>query len=199
MRRRSPIHHEGTARSGLPAEAGAWLLPTARSSIAAHLGAPVEPPPTPAWAQSEGACFVTLTVRDDDSLRGCIGSLRAWRPLAADVAGNAVAAATRDPRFPAVTRRELDGLRVEISVLSAPEPLEFVDQADLAHRLRPGIDGVILSWRGHRGTFLPQVWEELPDPARFRDQLKRKAGLPADWWADDADIERYTVAAWKEP
>lgn len=195
------VHHERTAVSSPPSGAGSWLLPAARASIAGRLGAQAESPPAPIppWALDDGACFVTLTVRGDDSLRGCIGSLRAWRPLHADVAANAVAAATRDPRFPAVTRPELDGLRVEVSVLSTPAPVEFAGQADLRRRLRPGVDGLILSWRGHRSTFLPQVWEELPDPARFLDRLKLKAGLPSDWWADDAGIERYTVRAWKEP
>ncbi|AFV90275.1 MAG: AmmeMemoRadiSam system protein A [Acidipropionibacterium acidipropionici] len=191
------LQHPRTSR--LPADAGSWLLPVARASIARHLGAPVAPPAAPRWAMAEGACFVTLRVRDNDSLRGCIGSLRAWRPLADDVTANAVAAATRDPRFDAVTRPELDRLNVEVSVLSSPDPLAFDDQADLRRRLRPGVDGLILTWHGHRGTFLPQVWEELPDPARFLDQLKRKAGLPSDWWADDAVLERYTVTAWKEP
>jgi AmmeMemoRadiSam system protein A len=143
-----------------------------------------------------GAAFVTLT--QGGELRGCIGSLEAWRPLRADVQANALAAAFDDPRFPPLRADELDRTRIEVSVLSAPEPLEFADRADLLARLRPGVDGLILHTRGHRGTFLPQVWEQLPTPELFLAHLVRKAHLPAGYWSDDVRIDRYTVTAFEE-
>ncbi len=186
---------------GPPADAGSWLLPAARGAIAEALGLDAGWRPAPGWATAPGACFVTLTVRGGrpERLRGCIGSLQAWRPLAADVRGNAVAAATRDHRFPPVQAAELEDLRIEVSVLSGSTPIAFAGQQDLLAGLRPGVDGLVLAWGGHRGTFLPQVWEQLPDPRDFLDQLKRKAGLPASWWSEDAVVERYTVTAWEEP
>ena len=131
-------------------------------------------------------------------LRGCIGTLQAHRPLREDVEANAVAAATRDPRFPPLSRAELEDAIVEVSVLSAPTALPVADEAELLARLRPGVDGVILSDAGHRATFLPQVWEQLPDPADFLAHLRRKAGLPAGHWGRGLTIETYTVTAWQE-
>lgn len=128
----------------LPAQAGLVLLPLARQAIARRLGVPCPAPPPAgadaAWLQEEGASFVTLTL--DGALRGCIGSLRAYRSLRADVEDNAVAAATRDPRFPTLTAVELGAVLLEVSVLSAPAPLEAGSQAELLARLRPGVDGV---------------------------------------------------------
>lgn len=192
------------AHAQLPADAGDWLLPEARAAIDEAVSARPgvrRRPAAPDWAELPGACFVTLTVRGDrrpEKLRGCIGSLLPWRSLAADVRGNAVAAATRDPRFPAVGPTEPAGLRIEVSVLSDSLPIDFTSEAQLRTLLRPGIDGLVLEWDGHRGTFLPQVWQQLPDPGTFLDQLKRKAGLPVTWWSDDAVVERYTVTAWQE-
>ena len=183
-----------------PAQAGLVLLPLARQAIARRLGVPCPAPPPAgadaAWLQEDGASFVTLTL--DGALRGCIGSLRAYRPLRADVEDNAVAAATRDPRFPTLTAVELGAVCLEVSVLSAPAPLEAGSQAELLARLRPGVDGVVLSASGHHATFLPQVWSDLPDPARFLELLRRKAGLPPGYWGPDVVVETYTVTAWKE-
>lgn len=141
--------------------------------------------------QQPGASFVTLTRHGE--LRGCIGSLEARRPLLEDVAENAFNAAFRDPRFLPVDRHECDQLDLHISVLSPTEPLHFRDEADLLRQLRPGIDGLVLSDGRHRGTFLPQVWEQLPDPQDFLTHLKRKAGLPAAHWSPRLKVERYTV------
>lgn len=202
-----------SARIRIPDEAGRWLLPTARQAITAAVTPDQDPPrqPVPGWAEQPGACFVTLTVREDtghqekasqqhrpERLRGCIGTLTAWRRLSEDLPANAVAAATRDPRFPPVRAEELAGLRVEVSVLSPGVPIDATGEQDLRSRLRPGVDGLILRWRDHRGTFLPQVWAQLPDPRSFLDQLKVKAGLPVSWWSDDAVVERYTVDSWQE-
>lgn len=205
-----------------PAGAGAILLPLARGAIAARLD-PVGPagptgPSAPdaarrtvpeaavraaadaAWLDAPGASFVTLTSgrAPGGALRGCIGSLGARRPLREDVEANAVAAALHDPRFAPLTARELDDTVVEVSVLSAPTVLPAADEAELLARLRPGVDGVVLSACGRRATFLPQVWEQLPDPADFLARLRRKAGLPADYWGRDVVVETYTVTAWQE-
>jgi len=141
--------------------------------------------------REDRASFVTL--KTDGRLRGCIGSLEAHQPLALDVIDNAYAAAFRDPRFQPLAPEELDGLHIHISVLGRPEPLEFDSEQDLIARLRPGIDGLILREGTRRGTFLPSVWESLPEPAEFLRQLKRKAGLPADYWSDRVQVWRYTT------
>ena len=143
-----------------------------------------------------GATFVTLTQRGQ--LRGCIGSLEAHRPLGHDVRENALAAAFRDPRFAPLAAEEFDVTRVEVSLLTAPEPLAFADEAGFMAQLRPGIDGIVFQYGRHRSTFLPQVWESLPDPNLFMQQLKRKAGLPPNFWHETVTIARYEVTKWKE-
>lgn len=145
------------------------------------------PPALQGWRAS----FVTLTLHD--ALRGCIGSLEARRPLAHDVSDNAYAAAFRDPRFNPLTTRERAELHLHISILQPPHVLTVPDEATLCARLRPGIDGLIIEDQAHRATFLPSVWENLPDPAQFIQALKRKAGLPADYWSDTLHIASYTV------
>lgn len=135
------------------------------------------------------ACFVTLTI--NHLLRGCIGSLRAVEPLVASVAHNAYAAAMTDPRFPAVTSNELNALSYEISVLTPPEPMPVENEEQLLRDIRPGIDGVILEGEGCGATYLPSVWEQLPEPGEFIRQLKLKAGLPADYWSSSMTIQRY--------
>lgn len=150
-----------------------------------------------AWLDEPGAVFVTLR-RTDGQLRGCIGSIEARRPLLEDLRRNAVAAAVRDPRFPPVGPAELEKLHLEVSCLTAPEPLVAGSEAAALRLLQPGVDGVILSYGGHRATFLPQVWTQLPEPADFLLQLKKKAGLPADFWAADVRLSRYRVRKWCE-
>ncbi|MBK7422548.1 MAG: AmmeMemoRadiSam system protein A [Propionivibrio sp.] len=175
---------------------GGALLTIARNAIGKRFGEEaraLEPHPELA---KPGATFVTLT--QNGQLRGCIGSLEAYRPLAADVAENAVAAAFRDPRFPPLASEDLARTRVEVSLLEASQPMDFIDEADVIARLRPGIDGLILTHGHRRATFLPQVWESLPDPRRFMAQLKLKAGLPADFWDEQITLARYGVQKWKE-
>jgi len=140
------------------------------------------------------ASFVTLKKRGE--LRGCIGAIAAVRPLVEDVAHNAFAAAFEDPRFPGLRAAELPELEVHISVLSQPEPIQFRNEAELVSRIRPDVDGLILTQGPHRGTFLPSVWEQLRDPREFLDHLKRKAGLPADYWSDAIQVQRYTTTSW---
>ena len=136
------------------------------------------------------ACFVTLEL--DKHLRGCIGHLSAQQPLIQDVVQNAYAAAFQDPRFAPLSASEFTRITLDISVLSEPQPLPYRDREDLLQQLQPGIDGLILSSAdGHRGTFLPSVWKSLPQADTFLDALVCKAGLPAGYWSDDLQIERY--------
>ncbi len=184
----------------IPEDAGRVLLTLARGAIERELvggRGRVAPAAEAPWLREPGATFVTLT--SAGRLRGCIGSLQAWRGVGEDVVANARAAAFGDPRFPPVAASELPRLRVEVSLLSASSPVTFADEADAVAQLRPGVDGVILTAPGRRGTFLPQVWDELPDPRDFMAHLKRKAGLPASYWGPDVRLERYTVQKWSEP
>jgi AmmeMemoRadiSam system protein A len=132
------------------------------------------------------------------ALRGCIGSLAAHRRLGEDVAANAVNAAFRDPRFPAVTTVEWSQVEVEVSLLSTPRALRFADEAELLEAIVPGEDGLILEAEGRRGTFLPQVWESLPDKRQFLAELKRKAGLPAETRIGRCRISRYRVLKFRQ-
>ncbi|PKO38033.1 MAG: AmmeMemoRadiSam system protein A [Betaproteobacteria bacterium HGW-Betaproteobacteria-6] len=177
-------------------ELGATLLTLARNAIAVRFGQAQNPTDDSPELHKPGATFVTLTQRDN--LRGCIGSLEAWRPLVQDVQENAVAAAFRDPRFEPLTADELPITRVEVSLLTPAEPIFFTSEADALAQLRPEIDGVIFTAGHRRSTFLPQVWEQLPGPATFMAHLKQKAGLPANYWGSDVRLERYTVKKWKE-
>ena len=178
-------------------EQGRTLLGIARGAIGRQLGQAAAPRlDHPAWLSQPGASFVTLTM--DGVLRGCIGSLQAHRPLGHDVAANAENAAFRDPRFAPLTLQEWPRVAAEVSLLSVPEKAEFGDEIDLLGRLRPGVDGVILEHRGRRGTFLPQVWDSLPDRRGFMQELKRKAGLPADTPLAQCNVWRYQVVKWRE-
>ena len=146
-----------------------------------------------------GACFVTLKI--DGELRGCIGSLQAHRDLGEDLAENAKAAAFGDPRFGPLTPDEFDQVSVEVSVLSEPSPLFEgpVTEEEVLAALDPGRDGVILSWGPRRATFLPQVWEQLPDGRDFLAALKRKAGLPPNYWDPQMRIQTYQVSSSELP
>ena len=180
----------------MPADQGPILLPIARASIAQALGRTHEAREDAPWLLEHGACFVTLT--QGGELRGCIGTLQAHRPLLTDVKANALAAAFRDPRFAPLGTSELDVTRVEISLLSPMEPMAFSDEENALAQLRPDIDGVVFEYGHYRSTFLPQVWEQLPDVRDFMAHLKRKAGLPADFWAEGVRLSRYGVSKWKE-
>ena len=177
-------------------EKGSTLLKLARSEIASKLGHETAFPTQASWLQEPGASFVTLTRQGE--LRGCIGTLEAHRPLGLDVRENAVAAAFRDPRFMPLTREEFDDIRVEVSLLSPTEALAVASEEHALATLRPGIDGVVFEYGHYRSTFLPQVWEQLPEPAEFLAHLKRKAGLSMDFWSESVRLSRYTVSKWKE-
>ena len=171
------------------------LLNVARDSIARGLqsGQPlaVDLERMPEPFQAVAATFVTL--QRQGRLRGCIGTLEARAPLAVDVAHNAFMAAFRDRRFPPMRVDELIDVEVHISILGEPEPMGFKNEDDLVSQLRPGVDGLILQEGAHRGTFLPSVWEQIPDPQTFLGQLKRKAGLPTDYWSATLCVDRYTT------
>jgi AmmeMemoRadiSam system protein B/AmmeMemoRadiSam system protein A len=147
--------------------------------------------------QRRGATFVTLHDAQG-RLRGCVGRLEATRPLGVDVRANARAAAFEDSRFPPLRASEWPGLRVEVSLLETPEPMAVGDEAAALAALRPGVDGVILQWHGTRATLLPQVWEQCPQPSQFMAALKRKAGLPADFWSSDVRLSRYRVRSYTD-
>ncbi|MDV6343567.1 AmmeMemoRadiSam system protein A [Nitrosomonas sp. Is37] len=177
---------------------GKELLSIGRSAIACALNIPYrsksdEHAP---WLQELSACFVTLM--QDGRLRGCIGSLEAQRSLLMDVKSNAVSAALHDPRFVPLRAAEFDDIHIEISLLSPRLAMAVQDEADALAQLRPGIDGIVFEYGCYRSTFLPQVWEELSQPLQFLALLKRKAGLPADFWAEGVKLSRYTVTKWRE-
>jgi uncharacterized protein len=180
----------------MPTDAGTILISIARAAISSALGQPLAANQAQPWLQEPGATFVTLTQRGQ--LRGCIGTLQAHRSVLDDVQANAVAAATRDPRFSPLVAEELGATGIEVSLLSRMQPLDFGSEPDAMAQLRPGIDGVVFEFGRHRSTFLPQVWEQLPDRREFMAHLKQKAGLPANFWADGVRLQRYTVAKWKE-
>lgn len=179
----------------LSPEQNACLLETAKASIQHGLqyGQALVPPleDYDEALREPRASFVTLQI--GGQLRGCIGSLVAHRPLIADIAANAFAAAFSDPRFPPLRSDEFEQLEIHLSLLSPSSPMQFSSEQDLANQLRPGVDGLILSDRGRRGTFLPSVWASLPTPEQFLQHLKLKAGLPANHWSDSLQVERYTV------
>lgn len=181
---------------------GAMLLPLARHAIASEwrithtIAIEISSPDDAPWLHEPGACFVTLL--QESQLRGCIGSLEAHRSLHDDVKANAWAAAFADPRFAPLQDDELDAIEIEISLLSATQPLHFHDEAEALTQLQPGIDGVVFEYRHLRSTFLPQVWEQLPDAMEFLSHLKRKCGLPGNFWADGVRMHRYTVSKFRE-
>ena len=179
-------------------EAGRVLVEIARGSIANGLGLSSVPVKRNhlTWLLPAAATFVTLM--KEGKLRGCIGSLAAARPLGQDVAANARAAAFEDPRFPKLAREEWPLCEVEVSLLSAPKPIQFADEAELLERIRAGEDGLILECDGKRATYLPQVWEALPDKRSFLAELLRKAGLPADTRLARCRVQRYRVLKWKQ-
>jgi len=177
---------------------GRILLTLARSAIAEALGLSVDGfrPLEADWLEQQGACFVTLKMNGE--LRGCIGSLEPHRSLREDVHANAVAAALHDPRFPSLTADEFARVHIEVSVLMPLQKMDAGSEAEVLSRLVPGVDGVVFEYGMHRATFLPQVWEQLPDPALFMAHLKQKAGLPAAFWHPDVLIYTYKVEKYAE-
>jgi AmmeMemoRadiSam system protein B/AmmeMemoRadiSam system protein A len=179
------------ARSSLKGE------PAARSCGAGPEAAgPEATEPAAPWLEAERASFVTLT--RDGELRGCIGTLTPSRSLGEDIIANARAAASRDPRFAPVTTDEVDGLRIEVSVVSPLVPMTFADEAELLATVEPGRDGLALEYGRRHATFLPQVWNHLPDPGEFLAELRRKAGIPPSTPIERCTVSRYRVVKWRE-
>lgn len=181
----------------MPENPGKLLLPIARAAISKAFNQPTATVVEDEhWLQEKGASFVTLT--QHSQLRGCIGTLEPHRSLLLDVKANAYAAAFRDPRFAPLAEAELSYTEIEISLLSAMQPLQFSGEHDALAQLQPGIDGVTFEFNRYRSTFLPQVWEQLPDAATFMAHLKHKAGLHPEFWDEKVRLYRYTVNKWKE-
>jgi len=177
---------------------GQILLSLARSAISDALGQSLNgfTPHHDDWLQAKGACFVTLKI--NGNLRGCIGSLEAHRPLFEDVHANAIAAALHDPRFPPLTVDELHKTTIEVSLLSPMRKLDVQNEEEAIAKLRPGQDGVVFQYGGRKATFLPQVWEQLPDVHQFLAHLRIKAGLPPDFWHPDVLVYIYKVDKFSE-
>jgi AmmeMemoRadiSam system protein A len=146
------------------------------------------------------ACFITLRRRIDRALRGCTGTLVARHPLAHEVVSMTIQTAFNDPRFRPVNENEVDGLHLEVSVLTPPQPLIFDGPDDLLSKLRPGVDGVTLRWDNRRATFLPQVWDGYPDPRIFLSLLSEKMGRAPDAWRSPrTEVETYQAVIIEEP
>ncbi len=182
--------------TSVTSERGPVLLSIARTAVAAYLGrgeiARFDEP----WLLETGASFVTLT--QQGSLRGCIGSILPSRALQDDVRENAIAAAMRDPRFRPLGAEELDRTRFEVSILSPLERMTVRDEEDLIAQLEVGVDGLYLECGQRGATFLPQVWESLPEPHLFLRELRRKAGLAGDFWSPEMVWSSYRVEKWCE-
>jgi uncharacterized protein len=177
---------------------GKALLSIGRTAIAHALHVPyqLDVDETASWLQEMRACFVTLI--QNDELRGCIGTLEAHQSLLVDVKSNAVSAALYDPRFLPLKPNKFACTDIEISLLSSMKAMDFQDEVDALAQMRPGIDGIVLEYGRYRSTFLPQVWDELSQPQLFLNMLKRKAGLPVDFWSKGVRLLRYTVTKWRE-
>jgi len=187
----------GKGSDDLPQDVKVFLLKLARQNLEASVRGrpPVVPTNPPAITKDSCGCFVTLTKHA--RLRGCIGYIEGIKPLFEAVIDNAKNAALADPRFPQVTPAELADIEVEVSVLTRPEPLTYASPQDLLNKLEPGKDGIILSKGYHQSTYLPQVWDQLPDKVEFLENLAVKGGLPADGWKT-ADVKRYRAVHFHE-
>ena len=181
-------------RQPLTPEQGAALVALARQTLVRHFGetiAPTDPQrlmTTPSDQAFQARCGTFVTLKIDNQLRGCIGSLSATAPILEGVCDNALNAALHDPRFSPLDKKELEAVHIEVSVLSEPVPLAYTD-----------IDGVIIKRGGARATFLPQVWDQLPQPEPFLSHLCVKAGLPADQWREgDLEVQVYQVQYFEE-
>jgi AmmeMemoRadiSam system protein A len=198
---KSPSHGSDISNNAdpkdLPADVKTFLLTLARQSLEAGVkGQPLPKPENPPEStKPKQGCFVTLT--KDGQLRGCIGYIEGIKPLYEAVIDNARNAALSDPRFPAVTPDELPAITIEISALTPPRPLEYKDPQDLLNKIKPGEDGVILQNGYHQSTYLPQVWEQLPNKLRFLENLSMKGGMEPDGWKT-ASVKTYRAIHFQE-
>lgn len=176
-------------------EQGRVLLQLARASIASAFGGPKPPHSPEPWLNEPGATFVSLHQQGD--LRGCVGNIRPLPTLFESVVRNARAAAFDDSRFAPLEEHELARTQLEVTVLSPLEKVPVDSEEEALAKLRPGTDGVVLGYQGRNAVFIPQMWEELPDPKEFLRHLKRKARFPDDW-RPGMSIERFTAEHWAE-
>lgn len=195
-----PMQTKATSNRQLSEEQGQVLVQLARQTIMQELGKAVPPDEFESVQKSlqdrcyQSYCGTFVTLKINDQLRGCIGNLTANEPLSEGVRRNAINAAFHDPRFPPLTKKELEKVDIEVSILTEPQPLAYVDGEDLLTRLRVEIDGVIIRKGQASATFLPQVWEQLPEPEEFLEHLCLKAGLSSDAWRKNKlDILTYQV------
>lgn len=205
-RKTSPYQKKGKERDmvdtdKLTEEEGRCLLSVARQTIQQRLFSSenqglADSEVSPKFSERRGT-FVTLTI--DGGLRGCIGHIIPQESLLEGVRVNAINAAFRDPRFRPLSRKEWERVKIEISILTEPKALPYSDAGDLLDKLRPGIDGVIIKKGFHQATFLPQVWEQLPDKKEFLTHLCLKAGLEMDAWKKEKlEVSTYQVQAFEE-
>jgi len=185
----------------LSEDEGKYLLGVARETIKNRLSNMEEPQidrkEIPEKFQERLCTFVTVTI--EDNLRGCIGHIIPRESLIEGIKENAINAAFKDPRFHPLTKEEFDRIEIEISILTSPQELDYVDAEDLLKKLRPGIDGVILKKGFYEATFLPQVWDQLPKKEEFLSQLCLKAGLSANSWkTEKLQVSTYQVQAFEE-
>jgi hypothetical protein len=192
-----------TQSNEMSEEKGQQLVQLARQTIAKRLGisqndsGDMESRLSDDFFESRRGTFVTLT--KNNQLRGCIGNLVPDKLLKEGVKDNAINAAFNDPRFPPLSKEELDQIEIEVSLLTEPQPLAYKDADDLLAKLRPHVDGVILRKGMYSSTFLPQVWEQLPEKELFLSHLCLKAGLPADEWKKgDLEVLTYQVQYFEE-
>lgn len=184
-----------TTQSSLSEELRTMLLKVARDSIVHgldhHRALPVDPEQFPLELKRPQAVFVTLMSGED--LRGCVGVMESAQALVVNVAQYAYAAAFNDSRFPPLTRGELEGVHITISLLSEMEPVPCTSEEELLQKIRPGVDGLLIEDGLHRGTLLPAVWEDIPAPREFVRRLKLKAGLRPQDWSPTMRVHRYTT------
>jgi AmmeMemoRadiSam system protein A len=190
----------GTA-DWLSEDEGNYLLVVARNTIKNRLNNMEEPQidwkDLPEKFHEQLGTFVTLTI--DGNLRGCIGHIIPRETVIEGIRENSINAAFRDPRFPPLTREEFDKIDIEISILTTPEELSYTDADDLLNKLRPGVDGLIVKKGHYEATFLPQVWDQLPDKEEFLSHLCLKAGLAHDSWRKEKlQVSTYQVQAFEE-
>jgi len=182
----------------IPVERGSTLVRFARSAVMEELGGPRAVRPTGAWAEERSGTFVTLRWASG-RLQGCIGNLEPRRAIADEVAHNAVAAATLDPRATRITLADVDQLDVELSILSELEAIRVANEEEMLRHIEPGVHGVVFAHRTRRATFLPVVWSSLPDMTSFMGALKEKAGYPAAFWDEEVRLYRYTADKHVDP
>ncbi len=177
---------------------GSILLKIARAAIGKKLGEALSPPQENDPVLDEaGGTFVTLKI--DNRLRGCIGNIEPVRSLRDGVRDNALNAAFEDYRFSPLSREEFDEVEISLSVLTPASRLSYTDSKDLLKKLRPGVDGVILRHGVRSATFLPQVWEQLPETEQFLSHLCQKAGLSKECWkGGEVEVYIYQVQSFTE-